>query len=113
MLLFGMKPLALKITPTQRKQMEELLRARLIPQGIARRLQSVLLLSKGASLRQTRERTGLNLRHIAKWRERFATGGLDSLVDRPRPGRPKRVSLNKQKAIIGDTLGLRPPGGRT
>lgn len=113
MLLFGMKPLALKITPTQRKQMEELLRARLIPQGIARRLQSVLLLSKGASLRQTRERTGLNLRHIVKWRERFATGGLDSLVDRPRPGRPKRVSLNKQKAIIGDTLGLRPPGGRT
>jgi transposase-like protein len=70
-----MKQLALKITPTQRKQMEELLRTRLIPQGIARRIQSVLLVSEGASLRQTRERTGLNLRHILKWRERFATGG--------------------------------------
>jgi hypothetical protein len=55
--------------------MEELLRASLIRQGIARRIQSVLLLSKGYSLRRTRERTGLNLRHIVKWRERFGLGG--------------------------------------
>src|SRR5438552_18498229 len=108
-----MKQLALKVTPTQRKQMKELLRARLIPQGIARRIQSVFLLSEGASLRQTRQRTGLNLRHIVKWRERFASGGLEALVDRPRPGRPKRVSLKKQKAIVGDTLRLRPPAGRS
>lgn len=93
--------------------MEELLRANLMPQGIARRIQSVLLLSKGASLRRTRERTGLNLRHIVKWRERFRLGGVDALVDRPRSGRPRRVSLRQQKRILSDTLHLRPPGGRS
>ena len=93
--------------------MEELLRANLIPQGIARRIQSVLLLSKGASLRRTRERTGLNLRHIVKWRERFRLGGVDALVDRPRSGRPRRVSLRQQKRIVSDTLHRRPPGGRS
>ena len=69
--------------------MEELLRANLIPQGLPVTSQSVLLLErKGASLRRTRERTGLNLRHIVKWRERFRLGGVDALVDRPRSGRP-------------------------
>ena len=91
--------------------MEELLRANLIPQGIARRIQSVLLLSKGASLRRTRERTGLNLRHIVKWRERFRLGGVDALVDRPGSGRPRRVSLRQQKRILSDTLHL-PRTGR-
>jgi|SRR5712692_2809939 len=108
-----MKHLALKTTPAQKKQMEELLRARLIPQGIARRIQTVLLLSKGSSLRRIRERTGLNLRHIVKWRERFRLGGVDALVDRPRPGRPRRVSLGQQKRILSDTLRMRPPGGRS
>jgi transposase len=93
--------------------MEELLRSRLIPQGIARRIQSVLLLSKGSSLRRIRECTGLNLRHIVKWRERFRLGGVDALVDRPRPGRPRRVSLGQQKRILSDTLRMRPPGGRS
>jgi transposase len=93
--------------------MEELQRARSIPQGIARRVSALLLLSEGASLRRTRASTGLNLRHIVKWRERFADGGLEALVDRPRPGRPRRVSRTLQELIIGDTLRLRPPGGRS
>ena len=72
--------------------MEELLRARLLPHGIARRLSALLLLSEGASLRSVRAHIGLQLRHIVKWRERFAATGVEGLVDRPRPGRPKRVS---------------------
>jgi transposase len=108
-----MKQLAVKIAVAQRRQMEELLRARLIPQGIARRIQSVLLLSKGSSLRQIREGTGLNLRHIVKWRERFGSGGVEALADRPRPGRPKRVSSKLQTRIISDTLRRRPPGCRS
>jgi transposase len=80
--------------------MEELLRARLIPQGIARRLRAVLLLAEGSSLRQTRQHPGLNLRHIVKWRERFAAQGIEGLVDQPRSGRPRRIGLALQERII-------------
>jgi putative transposase len=93
--------------------MEEVLRARLIPNGIARRVKAVLLLSQGASLRSTRATTGLNLRHIVKWRERFTARGLEGLVDQPRPGRPKRLGLTQQKRILRDTLQTKPPGGRS
>lgn len=93
--------------------MEELLRARLLPHGIARRLSVLLLLSEGASLRSARAHTGLQLRHIVKWRERFAATGVEGLVDRPRPGRPKRVSAALQERILGDTVRRKPPGGRS
>jgi hypothetical protein len=82
--------LKVHITATQKRQMEELLRARLIPHGIARRLTALLLLGEGASLRTARAKTGLNLRHIVKWRERFAQSGVEGLVDRPRSGRARR-----------------------
>lgn len=93
--------------------MEELLRARLIPNGIARRVKAVLLLSEGASLRGARALTGLQLRHIVKWRQRFAAQGLEGLVDQPRPGRPKRLSVTRQERILRDTVRAKPPGGRS
>lgn len=93
--------------------MEELLRARLIPNGLVRRVKAVLLLSEGASLRGTRAVTGLQLRHLAKWRERFAAEGLDGLLDRARPGRPKRLTVTRQQRILRDTLQAKPPGGRS
>lgn len=104
---------AVSITAKQRKQMEELLRARLLPHGIARRLDALLLLSEGASLRSVRTHTGLQLRHIVKWRERFAAAGVEGLVDRPRPGRPKRVSAPLQERILVDTVRRKPPGERS
>ena len=108
-----MKPARVQIRTGQRKQMEELLRARLIPNGIARRVKAVLLLSEGASLRSTRVATGLQLRHIVKWRERFAAQGLAGLVDQPRPGRPRRLSVTRQERILRDTVRAKPPGGRS
>ncbi len=103
----------MQITAGQRKQLEELLRARLIPNGIARRVKAVLLLSAGASLRSTRTATGLQLRHLVKWRERFALHGLEGLADQPRPGRPKRLSVTRQERMLRDTVRAKPPGGRS
>lgn len=109
-----MKQEAVPITSKQRKEMEELLRARLIPQGIARRLRAVLLLAEGSSLRQTRQRTGLNLRHIVKWRERFQDQGIEGLVvDQPRSGRPRRIGAALQERIIRESVQRKPPGGRS
>lgn len=102
-----------RLTTTQKREMEELLRARLIPHGIARRLRALLLLGGGASLRATRAQTGLNLRHIVKWRERFAESGLEGLVDQPRCGRPPRLSAAQRARIIRETIQVKPPKGRS
>src|SRR5260370_19127180 len=89
---------AVSITARQRKQIDELLRARLLPHGIARRLSALLLLSEGASLRSARAQTGLQLRHIVKWRERFAAMGVEGfggsappLTAQPRERGPART----------------------
>ncbi len=103
----------IRISASQRREMEGLLRARLIPHGIARRLRALLLLDAGASLRATRAQTGLNLRHIVKWRERFAESGVEGLVDRPRSGRPRRLSAAQRERILRDTLERKPPKGRS
>jgi len=103
----------LRITTPQRKQMEELLRARLLPYGIARRLRALLLLESGASLRVTRAQTGLNLRHIVKWRERFRASGVEGLVDQPRSGRPPRLSAAQRARILRETIEVKPPKGRS
>ena len=108
-----MKQAAVAITSKQRKQMEELLRARLLPQGIARRLRAVLLLAQGSSLRKTRQDTGLNLRHIVKWRERFQSQGLEGLVDQPRSGRPRRIGAALQARIIRESVQVKAPAGRS
>ena len=113
--MVGMKKSSSKVhlRATQKRQMKELLRARLLPHGIARRLRALLLLDEGASLRTTRAQTGLNLRHIVKWRERFAQSGVEGLVDRPRSGRPPRLSAARRGRIIRDAIELKPPKGRS
>ncbi len=53
------------------------------------RAQIVLLAADGTSNVEIAERLAVAVNTVSKWRQRFATGGLDALRDHERSGRPK------------------------
>jgi transposase len=47
---------------------------------------------------------------VGKWRRRFSEKRLDGLVDRPRPGAPRRISDDKVEDVVVKTLETTPKG---
>ena len=82
---------ALKITKAERLEMEKLLRATYLPRGLGRRIEVLFLLEEGHSLRGIREKVGMGLSNITKWRDRFQQKRISGLLDEHRAGRPRRL----------------------
>ena len=62
----------------------------------------VVLAARGRSNARIADQTRMHLDTVRRWRGRFAEGGLDALVDRPRTGRPARftpVQVAEVKAL--------------
>jgi transposase len=51
---------------------------------------------------------GCNPATVTKWRQRFAKGRLDSLVDAPRPGAERSIGDDVIEAVLVDTLESTP-----
>ncbi len=52
---------------------------------------------------------GCNPVTVSKWRNRFAAGRLDGLVDAPRPGAQRTIGDDVIEAIVVETLETAPP----
>ena len=63
------------------------LRKQKTPVGLAKRARAMLLLADGSSFAATARQVELRERHVRKWALRFATQGIDGLLDKKRPGR--------------------------
>jgi transposase len=59
---------------------------------LARRIQTLCLARKGKTCPEIMEITGASRRAIQQWVEKYNRGGLEELTDRPRSGRPLRLS---------------------
>src|SRR3954453_597401 len=75
--------------------------------GLAQRARIVLLAADGVSNTEIAERVGVARQTVTSWRERYATSGIDGLVDEHRSGRPRTVDRAK---ILAATLA--PPPAR-
>ncbi len=118
----GPKPLPIDLSPEIRTILEDLLRRRACPQGLAKRVRVVLRAADGLSNRAIHDELGGGSDTVWRWRKRFhaalprlgaiqndpengdgkalARAVAEVLADRPRPGRPPVFTAEQLTAII-------------
>src|SRR5271168_466533 len=68
----------------------------------------VLLAVDGLSNTEIARRQGCSLPTAGKWRQRFLYGGVDGLLDEPRPGTPRKLSDRQVEQVLTRTLESQP-----
>jgi hypothetical protein len=72
--------------------------------GLAQRARIVLLAADGNTNTQIAATIGCSRPAVIRWRSRYATRGLDGLVDQPRAGRPRTIGDVRRAEIVATTL---------
>jgi len=98
------------LTPTERSDLDQLLRATTTPSGIARRARCVVMLADGASYADICTTLEVTDRFIARWKQRYQDGGVLALADAPRAGRQDhRLTPGLEARIVHLTQHTTPP----
>jgi transposase len=101
---------AIALTPTQRRQLEQIARHPRTTQKVALRVAIILGAAEGLSNRELACRLSTSRPTVLLWRQRFAEAGVDGLLrDAPRPGRRQQLSAQQLAQILEATLEQRPP----
>jgi transposase len=99
----------LVLTDAQRKQLIAISRHRSTPRGIVLRIGIVLGAAEGLANRVLARKLHTSVPTVLLWRKRYAQGGLESLLEeRPRSGRPKQISAEREAAIVEATMETTP-----
>jgi transposase len=100
---------AVSLESEQRRQLEQLSRARSQPVRQVERARIVLRAADGWLDKEIAADLGITPEKAARWRNRFLEGGVAALCkDAPRPGRPPTVSASKVKHIVDKTTQEKP-----
>lgn len=103
---------SIEVSAADRAELERLQRASSTPAGHSRRARAVLLMTQGLTHVEIAERIGYTVVQVSRIRRRFAEGGVASLRERPKSGRPATITARQRAQIVA--LTLKPPGaGRT
>jgi transposase len=78
---------------------------------VFKRARVLLLVDAGWPLSKVAEAVGVSKSSVARIRERYEQVGLEGLRERPRPGKPRRLSASEETRIVAMTCGA-PPAGR-
>jgi transposase len=104
------KSLALQLAPEDRERLERLVTAPATPQKVVWRARIVLLASAGLGTRAIGRQLGKSKEAVRRWRERYASKGVDGLLrDATRPSRKPPLSPETVKKVVDKTLHERPP----
>jgi transposase len=101
---------AITMVDEDRETLERLVRAPTTPSGLSRRARAVLLMADGMLGTEIATRTGYTPVQVSRIRARFAVDGVEGLADRPRSGRPPKLTDAKRARIVALTL-KKPPKG--
>ena len=84
-------PLAIHVTPTQRKHLEQL-RETTTDRRVWARVTAILMSAAETSAKQIATVLGVTQQSISNWRRRWIDHGPFSLKDAPRSGAPRKVT---------------------
>jgi len=79
------------------------------PQRDVKRALIVLKAASGMSSRRISAEVGIHESHVARWRKRFITEGIEGLAERPHPGRPRRLAHDERLAMAAAATAERDP----
>ena len=99
----------LTVSDAERRQLMALSRHRSSPRGIVLRINIVLGAAEGLANRVLARRLSTSVPTVLLWRKRFENDGIAGILeDRPRSGRPKRISVEREAAIVEATMKTTP-----
>ena len=99
----------LVLSEAERRQLVALGRHRSSPRGIVLRIDIVLGAAQGLANRVLARKLSTSVPTVLLWRKRFESDGIAGLLqDRPRSGRPKRISAEREAAIVEATMKTTP-----
>jgi transposase len=99
----------LSLSDAERKQLMAFGHHRSSPRGIVLRIDIVLGAAEGLANRVLARNLSTSVPTVLLWRKRFETDGIVGLLeDRPRSGRPKRISAGQEAVIVEATMKTTP-----
>jgi transposase len=101
----------LRLSNKERQLLQAFARSGNTPQKIVLRIRIVLRSAEGVANHRVAQELGTSRPTVLRWRHRFEQAGLDGLFeDAPRPGRKRRLTAEKEEAIVNATLYSKPAG---
>jgi len=98
----------LSVSVEDTAELRKWLRSSTTRKSLAERARIILLSAEGLSAAAIEDKLGVARVTVYKWRARYVAQGLGSLVDRPRPGQPRRLDENGAKRILTMTTTMIP-----
>ena len=106
----GRPTVEITLSAEERATLERWARRHSSSQTLALRSKIVLACAAGdATHAEIAAELGCNPVTVGKWRNRFAEGRLDGLVDAPRPGAARTIGDDVIEAVVVETLESAPP----
>src|SRR5512144_659276 len=94
----------LALRDSERRQILALSRHRATPRGIVLRLNIILGAAEGIANHVLARDLSTSLPTVLLWRRRYESDGLAGVLeDRPRSGRPKQITAEREAAIVDAT----------
>lgn len=103
----------LVLQPSEREQLQAMVRSRSIPAALRERAQIVLASAGGEPNSSIAARLGHTNAMIGKWRRRFVERRISGLYDEVRPGKPRTINDERVAELIQTTLHSKPTDGST
>ena len=105
----GRKPFEVKLSESERTELEKVIRASKSAQSHVIRARIALMCSDELGSDEIAFQLGVSKATVCKWRKRFSLFGVGILDDAPRSGTPRKIDDDKIADILRVTLECEPP----